>query len=259
MNAPSKQNGMTLVEILISITISLFILAGITQVFISSKQAYRLGSAFNEIQENGHFLSQYIPKIVNLSGYRTPPTDSMFAPLNDFFPVSAPHLQVINDLGTNGSDILTVRYQGSGDGAGNPDGFINDCLNQPLDTNNIVTNTFSINANQELECQSINPDAGGVSTQVLVSGVENMQILLGEDTDGDRFADRYVAPNFAGINVGNIVSMRMSVLVRSTNEIYKAIDNNTYNLLGTEFTPTPDYRIRKEYTFTIYLKNVFSL
>lgn len=254
-----KQSGISLVEIMVSIAISFFLLAGVLQVFLNSKQAYRTSSAFGELQENIRFISDYLPRVVRMSGYRTTPADTMFTSLDTLFPQSSAHIQVVDNLGTNGSDILTIRYQGSGDGAGNPDGTIRDCLNQAVDSNSVVINMFSINANDELECQAINPDAPtNVVTQILTPGVENMQILFGEDIDEDRYADRYVSPNFAGINLNNVVSVRISVLLKSTEEVHKTIDNNSYNLLGTVFTPTPDYRIRKPITLTVQLRNVVS-
>lgn len=259
MKTKLQQHGVSLIEILVSLTISLFLMAGVLQVFINSKQAYRIGSAFGELQENGRFLTDYLPKMIRMSGYRTPPDDKMFTSVNTIFPNASSHIQVVDNLGTNGSDIITIRFQGAGDGAGNPDGTIVDCLNQGVDSESIATSVFSINANNELECQAINANAAAaVNTQVLVTGVENMQVLFGEDLDGDRVADRYVSPNFAGLDLGNVVTMRMSLLVASNDEIYKTIDNNSYNLLGTVYTPTPDYRIRKSFEFTVQLRNVLS-
>lgn len=253
------QHGVSLIEILISITISLFLLGGVLQAFLNNKQAYRISSAFGELQENGRFLSDYLPRVIRMSGYRTPPVDTMFATTDTLYPSASSHIQVVDNLGENGSDIITVRYQGSGDGAGNPDGTVRDCLNQSIDSNTIALSVFSINANDELVCQATNPNAPtNVSTEILVPGVENIQVLFGEDVDNDRSADRYVSANFAGINLNNVVSIRLSILLKSTNEIYKTIDNNSYNLLGTVYSPTPDYRIRKPMVFTIFLRNVAS-
>ena len=251
-----KIKGISLVEILFSLTISLFLLAGVLQVFLNTKQAYRLGSAFDELQENVRFLSDYLAKIIRTSGYRSV-TDSAMPELSTLYTVLAPYIQVVDNGGINGSDILSLRFQGSGDGAGNPDGSIRDCLEQPVDANTMVTNVLSINANNELECMSINPNAASVvSSAVLVSGVENMQVLFGEDIDGDEVPDRYVSPNFAGLNLNRVVSIQISFLTASSNEVYLTQDTNTYNLLGTLFKPSPDYRLRKQFSFTVQLRNV---
>lgn len=254
-----KQTGASLVEIMVSLTLSMFLIGGVLHIFISNKQAYRLNSAYSEIQENGRFISHYLPNIIRQSGYRSPPDDAMFPALDDIFPAGSPHLQVANNTGTNGSDVITIRYQGSGSGLGTPDGTVTDCLNQGVDAGVIATNVFSINANNELQCQATNPSVGAASTQVLISGVESMHVLYGEDLDNDRIADRYVAPNFAGININNIVSMRMSILISSSDEVVKAIDDNTYYLSGTVYNPADDFRIRKTISLTVHLRNVASL
>ncbi|HET9843589.1 MAG TPA: PilW family protein [Gammaproteobacteria bacterium] len=259
MKLSPKQNGLSLVEILIGLALSMILLAGVLQVFLNSKQAYRLGAAFSELQENGRFISDYIPRIVRNTGYRSTPLNTNFASLEEIFPEDKPSIQVLDNSGVNGSDILTIRFQGSGDSLGNPDGTMRDCLNQPVDADEIVTNVFSISNLYELDCQSINPNAPStVASNTLVSGVENLQVLLGEDLDGDDAPDRYVPPNFAGVNLNNVVSMRISILVRSTEEVHKMLDTETYNLLGTLFVPTADYRIRRIFSFTIVLRNMIS-
>ncbi len=99
----------------------------------------------------------------------------------------------------------------------------------------------------------------------LLEGIENMQILYGEDTDadseganGDGTANRYVAIDTADLNPDRIVSVRLSLLVRSIN------DNLTTDLSPYTYPPwvnpptltTPtDKRLRKVFTTTITLRN----
>lgn len=245
--------GASLVEIMVAITLSLFLIAGVIKIVISNKHVYRLNTAYSELQENSRLIGLYLPKILRLSGYRTPVNDTTFPTLASLYPSSAPHIQVNNNSGNNHSDVLTVRYQGSADAT------VTDCLNQAVGANIIATNVFSINANNELQCQATNPTLGTTTTQILIPGVENMQVLYGEDINGDRQADRYVAPNFASLNINHVVSLRMSVLLRTTEEIDKTLDTNTYYLSGTTFNPTDDFRIRRVIHLTVHLRNVGSM
>ena len=96
----------------------------------------------------------------------------------------------------------------------------------------------------------------------LIEGVENMQVLYGEDTDetADNTANRYVpwSDNAEELNPDRIVSVRLSLLVRSIN------DNLTTDLSPYTFpswvnpptltTPT-DRHLRKVFTTTITLRN----
>lgn len=89
----------------------------------------------------------------------------------------------------------------------------------------------------------------------LVEGVENMQILYGADTDttSDGSANYYVPAGTAGLDMSRVVSIRISVLVRSMNDGLAA-QPIAYTFNDATVTPT-DRRIRRVYTSTIALRN----
>lgn len=258
----SKQHnirGFSLLEVFISITISLILLAGVLQIFLNAKNTYNLESGFTQLQETSRFIEQYIVKTIRLAGYRTPQGQSNnFIPMATTFTTALPYVSGTHGAGTNGSDTLVIRYQGSGNGAGTPDGTIVDCLNAPVDSNTVVTNTFSLTGNLELQCRAQNANAATAdNTQILISGVENFQVLYGEDTDGDDTADRYVPANYATLNWANVVSIRLSLLLRSDNQVNPFTRNPTFYMLGTSYTPAaPDRYLRNQLTFTIVLRNL---
>lgn len=90
--------------------------------------------------------------------------------------------------------------------------------------------------------------------QELVEGVENMQILLGFDTDSDGSADCY--SNDAGAcnsNMDEVVTVRLSLLMRSLEDnVVSSAQTYVYN--GESITAT-DKRLRKVFTTTITLRN----
>ena len=93
----------------------------------------------------------------------------------------------------------------------------------------------------------------------LIDGVENMQILYGEDTTGNR------VPNFyrTATNVNawiNVVSVKLALLFATVDEDFSApFDTNSYQLLNAAlFDPTPvtdDRRRRKIVEATVSLRN----
>ena len=104
-------------------------------------------------------------------------------------------------------------------------------------------------------------DSDGDSTEIiehsqeLIEGVENMQLLYGEDTGTDRVADTYV--NAAGVtDWEDVVSVRLALLFR-TIKANRAIDINTrvYDLLGTNTTAANDYLQRRVVNATVQLRN----
>jgi type IV pilus assembly protein PilW len=86
----------------------------------------------------------------------------------------------------------------------------------------------------------------------LATGIENMQVLYGEDTNGDGIANRYVtAANLVSWN--NVVSLRVSLLV---NSVMPGLPQPASVCLGClTFNPPADRRLRAEFTTTVGLRN----
>lgn len=255
----TKLKGFSIVEIMLAITLSLILILGVLQIFVTNKNAYRLESSFSVLQENARFANDYLSKLIRNSGYRSARQGTMFASLPTIFAGGNGYIGGSNASGPNHSDTLIIRFQGSGDGAGTSDGSIRDCLNQPVDAFTTATNTLSINANYELECRSQNSSASTTDqTKTILPDVENMQILYGEDLTGDKNADRFVPANHPNLNFDNVVAIRISLLLRSEDQTDPISNNNTYNLLGTIQTATGDNHIRQAVTFTITLRNAIT-
>lgn len=89
--------------------------------------------------------------------------------------------------------------------------------------------------------------------QELVEGIENMQILYGEDTNNDNTPNYYVPAGSAGLDWENVVSVRVSLLV-ATLEDNVATQAMDYTIFGDTVTST-DNRIRRVFTSTIALRN----
>lgn len=66
---PRRQRGVSLVEIMIAITVGLVLTAGVIQVFVSNKQAYRVQEGLARVQENGRFTLAFITRDVRGSGF----------------------------------------------------------------------------------------------------------------------------------------------------------------------------------------------
>ena len=95
----------------------------------------------------------------------------------------------------------------------------------------------------------------GANCFPLVPGVENMQILYGEDTSGDLVADRYVSVASVA-NLDNVVSVRLALLFQTpTTQAGAVIDTRTYDMLGTAVGPFNDRRVRRLLVLTVNLRN----
>ncbi len=97
----------------------------------------------------------------------------------------------------------------------------------------------------------------------LVEGIENMQLLYGEDTDTSDEniqPDQYVSAHQI-TDPNNIVSVRISLLLRTPQEMNRPSQTGTYRLLGptnntgVDITTMADRRLRKVFTTTVFLRN----
>ncbi|HEY5740784.1 MAG TPA: PilW family protein [Gammaproteobacteria bacterium] len=65
----SRQTGISMVEVLVALVISLFLLSGIVQVYLGNKTAYRFTEAVARIQENGRFAIESITQDLRMAGF----------------------------------------------------------------------------------------------------------------------------------------------------------------------------------------------
>ncbi|MBT8102528.1 MAG: PilW family protein [Gammaproteobacteria bacterium] len=91
-----------------------------------------------------------------------------------------------------------------------------------------------------------------------LDGIENLQILYGEDTDapgtgGSSIANYYVPANQVA-DMNNVVSIRFAVVVRSYDDNLTGGLTQNYNLFGTTIA-APDNRLRQVYTSTVAVRN----
>jgi hypothetical protein len=200
------------------------------------------------------FMRQYI----SLAGYQADPSAAQRAvfppdnPIGGFPNVFVLPGQIVNgtDDNVNGADSIVFRYEGDGDGV------IRDCLGgNPPGAGQFVVSSFNLSANNELQCVSFNPAGGaGVQTQPLIDNVENLQILYGiADSDTASAQSYLTAANVAADQWDDIVSVRISLLLRST-EDNLTTKPQTYTFNGVAVTPG-DRRLRQVFTSTVTLRN----
>ena len=95
----------------------------------------------------------------------------------------------------------------------------------------------------------------------LVEGVENLQILYGEDLDADNIPNRYVPANRV-LNFADVTAIHVSLLLRSVKNLpWRTAQEKPYLLGGvtdataTKITSPEDKRLRRTMSMTIKLRN----
>jgi len=86
-----------------------------------------------------------------------------------------------------------------------------------------------------------------------LDGIENLQILYGEDLDDNGIADYFVPAN-AVVDQDRVISIRVAIVTRSYDDNLTDGIAQNYNVLGTNMV-APDRRLRQVYTSTIAVRN----
>jgi len=196
-------DGFTLTELLVAMTLSLGIVAGALQLFGIGLNAWRTVEATASLEERLSFALQAIEADLLLAGYRgeshlTGPQvpasarcrgrdvspwalalDQPFEAHNNPAALPCPVFAGIE----NNSDALVVRHH--------------DAMSETLIVQThgwYIDRASSLPGQPSLRRQTLLPD-GSVQNQEIIPGIENMQITLGIDRDGDRLVDEYVEPD----------------------------------------------------------------
>jgi type IV pilus assembly protein PilW len=252
-----QQRGISLVEIMVALLLSLVLSAGVLEIYLSSKQSYRAQEGYSRLQENARFAIETLAHYIRFTGYKLSPADTndaAFALTTNPSPIFALG-QVLagSDGGGSNSDSITFRYK--------DDDLLGDCGTPPsgagAQSERIVT--FAIDADNELSCTVYVDGALTHNNQPLVEGVENMQILYGIDTDNDGSANQYViasdVPAWSAVS-----SVRVSLLLSTLQAVSTEADTRSYDLLGTAVAaPAANagsrFWRRHRFTTTISLRN----
>ncbi len=249
----TRQGGISLVEIMVALLLSLFLMGGVIQVYLSSKQTYRAQEGYSRLQENGRFALELLSRQIRMAGYKSSAwdqTETAFPPASPFG--SAAQIVVGTEGGTTPSpslsDSVTIRLQGSADGT------LQDCLGSTITTSTTIA--FTLSSNRLMCATTAQP-----TPQPIVDGVENMQILYGVDTDGDLYANKYRNANQVGASEWtSVVSIRIGLLLNTVQNVSTEADTVTFNLLGTSVpapatTDATRFMRRHSFITTISLRN----
>lgn len=97
----------------------------------------------------------------------------------------------------------------------------------------------------------------------LVEGIENLQVLYGKDTDGDKVPNVYLKAGAAGLQSAtdwaSVKSVRVGIIARTVNTKDTDIDSATYDVDGdnsTDFTAPGDRNKRRVFQTTVLLRNL---
>jgi type IV pilus assembly protein PilW len=239
LSAAADQAGLTLVELMVSITLGMLTVLIATALLVSSKSGYLTQDDATRLQETARYALESLARAVRQTAYEN--WDKEEAPLVADAAISANIVGLdahrLKDKAggiespmpksINGSDVLAVRFFGIGSGA-NGDGTMINCAGfgvpAPESQHTVEEDRgWSIfyvaesSGEPELRCKY--QGKGGWSSDAIARGVESFQILYGVDTDADGLSNQYVTATA-------IHAMDDALHLVGSDSAAKAIDKN---------------------------------
>lgn len=208
----SLQRGLTLVELLVAMAVSLVVALAAISALLVSRQGFSSVDAASQLRDNARFATDLIQRLgvqagykdvpyattnraTNVAGVDTNPDPNVMGFNNAIAsatdPLNSKTDRTVSTALGYGSDVLILRYQ-TGEtfpGSGVSDRTMIDCMGQPVTT--VATNRddrmFSVlhvgtaaDGEPALMC-TYRTSAGAFDTVPLISGVEVFQVLYGTD------------------------------------------------------------------------------
>ena len=257
-----RQAGLSLVELMIAITIGMVLAIVAANAYMSASTAQSAQTDITRIQESARFTFDLFAREARLAGYRNNAVAGAQWLTFDTSAASTSYISGTNDAATvdlgggviptvlNTSDTVTFRYYGHDNPdtvtpPGTADGSVVDCQGNSVRRDDMLTETLYVAAdatnNNEptLFCGSVLVPFTGATTRVqvpLIPGVESLQLLYGEDTDGDGVINRYV-PIQSVSDLGAIKAIWVSVVIRAPGSSAPAAQSLVFNHFGVTYAP----------------------
>jgi type IV pilus assembly protein PilW len=198
--SPSRQRGLTLVEIMVSLAIGMLVVLVASALLVGANGNYLNHGESLRLQDGGRYALDIVGQAVRQAGYvnwdgATAPV-ALVAELEagvaglDARALSrgAEGIEAPLPGAVNGSDVLALRYSGSGAG-GNGDGSVLNCAGfgvaAPASPAGRGWSIFyvAVGSDGEAELRCKYRGANGWGADAIVRGVDSFQVLYGIDSD----------------------------------------------------------------------------
>lgn len=241
-----NQSGMTLIEIMVAMLLGVFLIAGVLQIFIGSRQSYRLADGQSRLQENGRYALEIISHDLRLAGYIGCSSVSTVAPTNPVVIANNPLVAPVAHAGIP-AVVAASTITGGNDNAANSFTTPNPALSASPLTTDVIQGTDAITVQFGESC-------GGYTTAAMTT----------VDTTGN-----IPASNTCGINLGTgttylLIGTPLVIADCSTAHVFRASAGTSQNktalpagagtatsALGKSYAAGSEIMLFRSYTYYI--------
>jgi type IV pilus assembly protein PilW len=182
--AERRSRGFTLVEMMVAVTVTLFLIAGALTMLQSTRKTFAAQSQLAQLQDNERLASTFMAEVIESAGYTPSPQTYMNTTV---LPVSGTTFTIAGQgvygtySATAPGDTVTIRY-----GA-----LLNDTIFNCAGSQNTATNPYDVFVNKfwvdnttdplnpVLKCTFTPTSTNTAQIVPLVNGVKNLTILYG--------------------------------------------------------------------------------
>jgi type IV pilus assembly protein PilW len=216
----TNQRGLSLISLLIALTIGVFLLAGLFDLWLQTRNTFQAQGYLAQVQDSERMALTVMANTIQSAGYyplwenystssSVPPPTPLLSTLNAFptaanFSVAGQYISGTTLTTATGvyaaGDLIVVRYMAD-TGA---NGKQLDCLGQSHTNLTIVTNTYSVSsgANPALQCEVDTESTSGAVTlgtpQAVIANVSNLTALYGVDPTNTGSVTEYLDATAVG-------------------------------------------------------------
>ena len=269
-----KQSGFTLVEIMVTAVIGLFLMASLMNLFITTNKSVALSDALSQNQESGRFAMEYLTRYIRQAGYST--SGSFYAPAILSNKSTRANLSIPDAISANNpanayGDRIAIPYVTDGTE------IYRSCSGATFpDEGQHLANVFWVSNDPdtefELRCRTYNydSDTGGAwldgAAVSIVNNVQSMEFQIGiSNTASDRTTSRYInldtLDNDPALSLNQVRSYRIALLTTSqdeldANKVKTNSEERQYSILDGPVLTIDDGNLRQVFSNTIELPNM---
>lgn len=243
------QTGLGLAELLVAMALGLGILLGASSFLVASVRSHAALRETLAMDENAHFALSLLARSVQQAALvdgaaLVAPTPRLQGLDASTLARTDPALAPGGAPAINGSDVLAVRFPGTGPGP-DGDGATRDCAGLSIGQQREGWSIFHVARDAqgvaELRCKY--QGQGGWSSEAIISGIDGFQVLYGVDTDGDGAPNGYLnastltqldgaAPAGQASHWHQVVSVRVALLLPGPRMAFGLDGPGQYQLFG---------------------------
>lgn len=219
-----------MVELMVSLALSLFLILVAAQFFVANKMSYRTQQAQADVQERGRFASSWLAQQLRQAGYVA--NSEITTASATLFPASGS--MAVGQVLAGSSSVLQLRYRGADDGN--------------------VVNCFGSAASAGAAGLYVIQTSGGAvvcNGSSVVPGVSQLRFEYGQDTGTDGVPDAYNATALAS----GVYAVRACMVVQSLDNNVSPAAVGFTDCYGAASSTTGN-AIAKVFRTSVYLRNM---